>query len=636
MGSDAPQDRLTGLPTRAALDELDRGFRRRPAGEPWSALVIDVDDFKMINDVFGHLAGDRILQQVAYLLVRNVRQTDEAIRFGGDEFVVILRGTGKLQAANLAARFLEDVQRESFQGGVRVGVSLGLAESAEEDRALSSVLDKADRALYDSKARGKGKIAFFQDRSDREADLSFDHFVNRQAELKELRTALDEVLEKGCRAVLVTGEPGVGKTRLVTELRHYCAFRGCAFAEAKYDEVGGAEPFGLVLEPFRALVETLPEADREAVASSCGPVLPETAGLFPSLGLVQREGPLPPEWARGRVFYGDVAAVMRALTGRVPVTLLVDDLQWAHLQDLDLLGYIARSAGPMRLLIVMTARSPVEDYREAWSWLGVLRRFVPLVRIDLRPLDEEHAANMVMLALRDPQMPQEVLETITRQSGGNPYYIRELLKSLRRGGALEGGADRDYRLGSEKLPDGIAQLVRSRLDLLDPESREVLRMGALMPGSFGIDTVSFLLGIPRLRAARALDEPLRMGLVHEEVSPSGEPVCRFNHDCVRSCLLEELSASSLKALYSRLGRHYEWRWGKGEENLLAQVAYCYCESHEAEKAAEFALLAAEEAKARRAAFDQAAWLERFVRFAGASGKADTERLFEAWLELGDL
>ena len=225
---DKSTDSLTGLPQRRRLEEMRPAFSRRDPDSPWTLIMADVDHFKLINDIYGHLTGDQVLRRVAQLLRENLRREDAVMRFGGDEFLIVFPSTGRYKALNYAQRIIEELEAMVFQRGLRVTVSLGIAESSKTDEGLDEVLERADRALYQARESGRGRIHFFE-RSLEEAEdsesLSFSHFVGRQQELKKLRQLLDEGVSEGCRIALITGEAGAGKSRLAMELRHYAEFR---------------------------------------------------------------------------------------------------------------------------------------------------------------------------------------------------------------------------------------------------------------------------------------------------------------------------------------------------------------------------------------------------------------------------
>lgn len=152
------EDPLTGLKNRRYCDErlaaeVDRARRH---GAPVSVVVVDVDDFKAINDTHGHLVGDEVLRWVAAFLASSVREHDVVCRTGGDEFVVILPGVDADGAAHLVAR----VRRLLARAGVgparrRLRLSLGAATSLGDVDAADTLLGSADLAMYADKARGR-------------------------------------------------------------------------------------------------------------------------------------------------------------------------------------------------------------------------------------------------------------------------------------------------------------------------------------------------------------------------------------------------------------------------------------------------------------------------------------------------
>ena len=159
---EAMRDSLTGLPNRRAFDErISQEYARwKRFGETLALLVLDVDDFKRVNDTFGHKSGDKALAMIAKLLGERVRETDFIARYGGEEFVILLTGADRADALRIA-----EAMRLAVEGGglhakqqpVRITVSCGVAMFADED-APEAVFDRADKALYRAKSKGKNCV----------------------------------------------------------------------------------------------------------------------------------------------------------------------------------------------------------------------------------------------------------------------------------------------------------------------------------------------------------------------------------------------------------------------------------------------------------------------------------------------
>ena len=158
----AMRDALTGLPNRRAYDErvTQEHARFRRFGEPLALLVLDVDDFKKINDTFGHKAGDKALAMIAKILRERVRATDFIARFGGEELVLLLAGAPPEDALRVADAMRVAVEQGGLHASgepVHVTVSGGLSLFAEGD-SPEAVFERADKALYEAKRQGKNRI----------------------------------------------------------------------------------------------------------------------------------------------------------------------------------------------------------------------------------------------------------------------------------------------------------------------------------------------------------------------------------------------------------------------------------------------------------------------------------------------
>lgn len=158
----AVQDPLTKLYNRRYFTnkleiETARSLRYQ---HPLSLLIVDVDDFKQINDNDGHLVGDEVLVEIANLITQQMRADDVVCRYGGDEFVILLVEACAEQSKEIANRICESIEHCSFRRvSAKVTVSIGYAQYIGQ--ALGDFMQQADQMMYTSKKRGKNQVAFF-------------------------------------------------------------------------------------------------------------------------------------------------------------------------------------------------------------------------------------------------------------------------------------------------------------------------------------------------------------------------------------------------------------------------------------------------------------------------------------------
>ncbi|MGS2743511.1 sensor domain-containing diguanylate cyclase [Halomonas sp. LS-001] len=156
----ATQDALTGLANRRRFDEkvleLFRTFRRTQ--RPFTLMILDIDHFKGVNDEHGHALGDQILRQLADLLCHQIRVTDFVARYGGEEFAVLLPDTSaEPDAESVAEKIREAVESIEFSGGLSITISIGLSQVTPEDTEISTLFERADKALYRVKESGRNR-----------------------------------------------------------------------------------------------------------------------------------------------------------------------------------------------------------------------------------------------------------------------------------------------------------------------------------------------------------------------------------------------------------------------------------------------------------------------------------------------
>jgi diguanylate cyclase (GGDEF)-like protein len=165
LQSMAATDVLTGLVNRRQFNsQLDAEIARakRYRG-PLSLALFDIDDFKKVNDFYGHPTGDRILQELGLLISNNVRESDISARYGGEEFALILPETGQIDAYELLERLRAMIERTVFclpDNPMTVTISVGVAQLDAEEAKSYELIEKADAALYQAKKQGKNQVVY--------------------------------------------------------------------------------------------------------------------------------------------------------------------------------------------------------------------------------------------------------------------------------------------------------------------------------------------------------------------------------------------------------------------------------------------------------------------------------------------
>lgn len=156
----AKSDTLTGLLNRYKTDILFREYWSEAFSyqHPFSIIMVDLDDFKQVNDLYGHPVGDIVLQKTAEIFLKIVRQTDKIGRWGGEEFLILLPKTTYQQAFLLAKRLREGLYEYEYKNIGHRTASFGVACMDEKD-TIESLIVKADKALYDAKKLGKNRVS---------------------------------------------------------------------------------------------------------------------------------------------------------------------------------------------------------------------------------------------------------------------------------------------------------------------------------------------------------------------------------------------------------------------------------------------------------------------------------------------
>ncbi|AGB23747.1 putative ATPase [Mycobacterium sp. JS623] len=406
-------------------------------------------------------------------------------------------------------------------------------------------------------------------------------FVGRDSELEQLVSIWQATLAAGTRAVMIAGEPGVGKTRLAGEWSRHAYDGGAVVLYGRCDEDLGA-PYQPFAEALRALAPCLGANRIRGLrgVEALLPLVPALSELLPDLAAPPHADADTERYA----LFDAVVALLGVASDIAPVVLVLDDLHWAAKPTLLLLRHLLRFGEHARVQIVGTYRSTDLDRSHPLAaMLADLHRDGSDNRLQLRGLGEDDVSAYVAEAGYDDQELARALATVT---GGNPFFLIEALRHVDESGG---------RWDPSTLPQGVREAISRRLSRLPEETNKALAAAAVVGSRFALDLVERVVGNDLVDA---FDGASKAGIVIEE---SGGRY-RFNHAIVRQSLLAELASVRRMRLHQRIAATLEAESG-AEDERLAELAYHYFEcawAGNAPKAVEYCRRAAEQAMARLA------------------------------------
>ncbi|HKV84162.1 MAG TPA: AAA family ATPase [Ktedonobacterales bacterium] len=415
--------------------------------------------------------------------------------------------------------------------------------------------------------------------------------VGRERQLEAL-AELTTRLSQGVGGVaLISGEAGMGKTRLVTEARRHAATEGMSVYAGNCFEPDRALPYAPVLDLIRRTVAaSSPHEIIEKIGPSAAEVvqlLPELAPRFQDIAPVSR---LEPEQEKRRLFEALTNMLLR-FAERDPALIVVEDIHWCDDIGLEFLLHLARRVHERPLLLLATYRSD-ETQPGLRHLLAGLDRERLATEIRLESLGQEHVAAMfeAIFALGRPIRP-EFLTALYDLTEGNPFFIEETLK------ALVVSGDIFYRDGSWNrkamedlhIPRSVQDAVRRRTQELSSQARQVLAVAAVAGQRFDFTLVCEITRLTEAELLTALKELIAAQLIVELSADQFS----FRHALTRQAIYTELLARERKTLHQTLAEAIERLFVSEREGRLAELAYHYYEAGAWEQALETARLVGE-------------------------------------------
>lgn len=434
-------------------------------------------------------------------------------------------------------------------------------------------------------------------------------FIGREPEQIKLKQILKSTMQdEGCLAV-VSGEPGVGKTRLIEEFLHQQTEFPITVLRARCYAQEQGLPYQPIIDALRTYLSFADFSYLKDLSNlwlaEIAKLLPELHGYLPHLPVSLA---LFPDQERNRLFEG-IAQFITHLSQREALILFLDDIHAADLPTFELIHYLARRLSAARVLILCSLRKEALADRPNLSvLLRELARSGHLVTIPLARLSEKEVLELINQTYGKSVKLTELGHHLYLETGGNPFYLVEMLKAREEG---QGGITDDLT-----VPSNVRDVIRHRLNRLDEESRYIVTMASVIGRQFRSTTLQQVYDGDQENLLGVLDRLLLRDWIIEP--PGVNPgTYDFSHGLVREAVYQTLSAERRQGLHRRVGLALEDAVSESDE-LAGILAHHFLKANDTGKGVHYALQAASHARRLYANGEAIAHYQRVLDIANKS------------------
>ncbi|MGE5224141.1 MAG: ATP-binding protein, partial [Omnitrophica WOR_2 bacterium] len=411
--------------------------------------------------------------------------------------------------------------------------------------------------------------------------------VGRARELEILDRALHAAQNGVGSCVLLTGEAGIGKSRLAAELADLAAAANFLILQGYCSEQDRSFPYAPWIDAMRAFLGPQSTAEANELLSVFAPelvkILPELSLLLPS---IQPNPPLDPAAEKHRLFES-LVRLAASLAAAHPLLIVLEDLHWSDEQSLELLQYIVRRIAAVPILILGTYRS--EDPPPSLAhFLVELNRERLVEEIQLAPLARSEVGRMVQAILKTERpTASDWLDLLMPLTEGNPFFVEEITKSLVQAGLRPG------QWSSLHIPRSIQHTILRRVEELPEKTRRVLSLASVIGERFDFALLQEVAGEDEQSLLRMLKEMIVAQLIVEQSADQ----FAFRHALTREGVYATLMFRERKAMHQTIGATMERLSEKRADAPAAPLAYHFYQAGDWQKAMEYSQRAGEEAQA---------------------------------------
>ncbi|MGA8031433.1 MAG: AAA family ATPase [Casimicrobiaceae bacterium] len=509
-----------------------------------------------------------------------------------------------------------DERRPSRRLAERLAASLAIPEAERRDfldaaRALHATNGlRLEPAPLNADAPAAGAHSAFVSATGAANDAA--PFVGRGNEYGLLIGLVARLTAGTGHTILIEGEPGIGKSRLLREVARYTHAQDLTTLATNCYEIERAMPYQPVIDLVTRALDRVSDATLRALApvslAELAALVPEVGERFPDLPRLSNDFPEARQARLSRA----VDQLIEAARGGRPAVLMVDDIQWADDASAQVLHFLARHAARRPVMVIYAYRDEAVDSDERFAQLvesfrrDSHARRMPLARLGFADT-ERLVATLADANLDAP----DLAERLHRETEGNPFFLMSILQSL-----IEGETHLEPRVNeaSGLLPDALRAAVRVRLAHVPKTIRPILETAATLGRRFDFDTLLDVTREPETPLLDAVETLVKRRLLREE--PEGG-VYDFCHDKLREVVYSDIGGARRRLLHQSVAESMERLNENATHERAAQLAEHYERAHVWPKALHYLILAGEHSQALFAMRDALHWLDRAVALSEA-------------------
>ena len=419
--------------------------------------------------------------------------------------------------------------------------------------------------------------------------------IDRTAELTKLKAALENALAKRSCVVALQGEAGVGKTRLMQELGMHAQAKGAVILAGTASEAG--LPYAPWVEAARQYVAQAPaELLRRMLGRNASEFVKLVPDIAAKLGTIPPSKPLGEQQDRIR-FYEAVTQFFISICSESPLLLLFDDMQSADQSTLDLLEYFVRSTSTLRVLTACCYRSEdVQPDSPLYQSLMKFNRQRLLETIQVKSLSKEETIELIKQNFGEQTISSEFADLMYQQTGGNPFFVEEVLRSLVEDGTIFRTESKWDRKPIQEiiLPESIKLVLKSRLKKLQPETLNVLTMASVIGSEFDFEVLREVSQLEEDTLLQRLEKAFSAGLVRQV--PRQKSLFKFADTRIRELVLNDLIPIRRGKYHLRIAEAMQKVYSKNLEGYAEAIANHFSEGGDTEQTIKYSIMAGDRSR----------------------------------------